>query len=123
MVSNTSAVPANERVIITNALEYWFTKDWDRHTSAPSKELFQKWFFGGSPVDQEIAEQFQPHMEKFFAGDYEAWKHDKDGALALVIFCDQWTRNVYRKSPKAFAYDTKAIEIAESIIADEGRFS
>ncbi|MEE2566297.1 DUF924 family protein [Hyphobacterium marinum] len=45
------------------------------------------------------------------------WLGDADEALALIILFDQFTRNVWRGSGKAFAFDPLARKAAEAMIA------
>jgi len=45
-------------------------------------------------------------------GELVAWEMDAEGALALVILLDQLPRNIFRKSPHAFATDGLAQAIA-----------
>ena len=42
------------------------------------------------------------------AGAFDHWTETPRGALALVILLDQFSRNLHRESPEAFAADTKA---------------
>lgn len=55
-------------------------------------------------------------MQKFENGEYSAWASDKDGALSAIILVDQLSRNMHRKTAKAFANDHKSLKIAKEII-------
>ncbi|MCM3880047.1 MAG: DUF924 domain-containing protein, partial [Vicinamibacterales bacterium] len=45
-------------------------------------------------------------------GALTAWTDSPDGALALIILCDQFTRNIYRQSIKAYCGDPTALVAA-----------
>jgi uncharacterized protein (DUF924 family) len=45
-------------------------------------------------------------------GELAAWEQDAEGALALILLLDQIPRNIFRKSPHAFATDGLALAIA-----------
>ena len=89
----------NDKDTIKAILDYWFViaedPTWDRH-SVFHKSLFNKWYFGGPEVDKELTEKFKEHLDKAAAGEYDHWKNDRDGRLAFVILCDQFSRNIYR---------------------------
>lgn len=55
-------------------------------------------------------------------GALDGWKDSVRGRLALVIVLDQFPRNIYRQSPKAYAYDEIARKITLETI-EQVRFS
>ena len=69
------------------------------------------WFMGGKEIDREIAEQFGGLVEAATQGKLDGWSATARGRLALVILLDQFTRNIYRGSSRAFESDAKAVEI------------
>ena len=71
-----------------------------------------KWFNGGEAFDQEIRENFEADVEAANHGDYDDWTKTPHGTLALLLLLDQFSRNIYRGSPKAFASDAKAVQVA-----------
>ena len=77
------------------------------------------WWKGTPEKDAEITAKFMGDHEAFMRGDYSGWIHDKDGALAAIILLDQWSRNMFRKDPRAFASDAKALEITLKILSNE----
>ena len=103
-------------------LDFWFGKDFDRHTTYPPAGSYPKWFGGAYGIDGKITLKFKEHMEKYFAGEYKGWEDDKDGSLAAIIMCDQFTRNVYRKKAKAFENDFRAHKIVHEILEDRQRY-
>ena len=56
-------------------------------------------------------------IERAIAGELDAWRDSPEGALALILLCDQFTRNCFRKTAQAFAGDARAIEMARHALA------
>ncbi len=50
------------------------------------------------------------------AGDLDHWQDTPDGALALILVLDQFTRNLNRNSPDAYANDNRALAVAKAAI-------
>lgn len=96
-------------------LDYWFgdaanTKDEDL------KDYFQRWFQGGKELDKEIKTKFGKAVKQATGDDLVTWENSTEGTLALIILLDQFTRNVYRGTDKAFAYDAKALRLCQKLI-------
>jgi uncharacterized protein (DUF924 family) len=72
------------------------------------------WFGGGPELDAKIRERFGALLERAKRGELDGWAKDARGRLALIILLDQFSRNVYRGTPEAFAQDEKALELARS---------
>jgi uncharacterized protein (DUF924 family) len=70
-----------------------------------------KWFAKDAAFDAEIAEKFLATYEAAAAGAL-AWGTTAEGALALLIVLDQFPRNIFRGSARAFAADPLAREVA-----------
>jgi uncharacterized protein (DUF924 family) len=70
------------------------------------------WFMGGKEIDQEINEKFRGMVEAATHGKLDGWAETARGRLALIILLDQFTRNIYRGSPEAFACDPKAAALS-----------
>ena len=81
---------------------------------SPEKALARHdiWYRGGKTVDEEIRERFEPLVHGALAGALSYWEHSPDGALALIILLDQFTRNLFRATPEAYSGDRRAHEIA-----------
>src|ERR1700730_6170770 len=75
-----------------------------------------KWFEKDDAFDAEIEPRFLG-VYKAAAGGALAWDENPQGALALVIVLDQFPRNMFRDSARAFAADPLAREVAARAIA------
>ena len=99
-------------------LTYWFGAE--RPFYDPHSDMKQKWFMGGAAVDAEVRAQFGADIEAALAGRHDgmAARGQRD-ALALVILLDQFTRNVYRGTAKAFGGDAQAVAIAKRTVTHD----
>src|SRR5262245_54336146 len=75
-----------------------------------------KWFTKDVGFDDEIRRRFLATYEAAAAGAL-AWNDTADGAFALLIVLDQFPRNMFRGSARAFAADPLAREVATRAIA------
>lgn len=91
-------------------LHFWFT-DLQSPNDYP-EEQSKIWFNGGPEVDQEIRERFESLLVKAKNEELIQWKETPRGRLALIILLDQFSRNIYRGTAKAFAFDAMALQLA-----------
>jgi uncharacterized protein (DUF924 family) len=76
-----------------------------------------KWFGEDETFDGEIRVRFLRTYEAAAADRLKTWEETPDGALALVIVLDQFPRNMFRGTARAFAADPLARAVAERAIA------
>jgi uncharacterized protein (DUF924 family) len=77
------------------------------------------WFEKNAAFDDEIRQRFVPVYELAAAGKLGSWMHTPAGCLALIVLLDQFPRNMFRGSAKAFAADHLARATAR-VILDNG---
>jgi uncharacterized protein (DUF924 family) len=94
---------------IETILHYWFGNA--EKTTLPSEHRTWMWFSGDASLDDEIKTQFQGDLNKAIHGGYNHWKETPRGFLALIILLDQFSRHIYRHTPKAFEQDKKALQL------------
>ena len=75
------------------------------------------WFRKDPAFDEEIRARFGGAVESALAGSFADWSASARGALALVILLDQFTRNIFRDTPRAFAGDARALATAQDAVA------
>jgi uncharacterized protein (DUF924 family) len=75
------------------------------------KTKLRRWYRANPAFDREIEAAFGADVERATSGALDAWSNEPRPCLALVILLDQFTRNVYRDTPKAYASDAKAQRI------------
>ena len=93
-----------------DVLEFWFGPP----DVAPTKR--KEWFGKAPEFDAEIRRRFEPLIGRAAAGACDDWRVSARDALALCIVLDQFPRNSYRGSPRAFATDAKALAVARDSI-------
>lgn len=75
---------------------------------------FERWFSRNDAFNSNIRARFLPTYEAAAAGHLDDWLDSDEGALALVIVLDQFPRNLFRGTPRAFATDAAALRISEA---------
>lgn len=101
---------------IEEILQFWFGSSPSEARYAERRKL---WFSKNPELDQEIRDRFMTMYEQAIAGELEHWQQSPQSCLALLIVLDQFSRNMFRNAPRAFAADTKALSIAKTAI-DQG---
>jgi uncharacterized protein (DUF924 family) len=96
-------------------LSYWFGDERDPIDGLAALERRgAMWFYGGPEVDREIAARFGGDLERARRGELDEWATDARERLALIVLLDQFSRNVFRGTPLAFAQDPTAQRLAVS---------
>ncbi len=75
------------------------------------------WFEEDPAFDEEVRARFTRDLERAAAGELDRLTATPEGCLALVILLDQFPRNAFRGTPRAFETDAKAREVANSALA------
>src|SRR5260370_34883771 len=95
--------------LVQEILDFWFG-------STDSAELGRRrkvWFQATREFDQEIRQTFSEARWLASSGALDELKETQTGTLALIILLDQFSRNIFRGAPQAFANDSKARYLAE----------
>jgi len=69
-------------------------------------------------VDNLVRSHYGEAWEQAVKGTCDHWTKTHRGLVALVILLDQFTRNMYRDTPKMFEGDAKCYEIVKKAIQD-----
>ncbi|MDG1311750.1 MAG: DUF924 domain-containing protein [Porticoccaceae bacterium] len=91
---------------IQQVLQFWFGQTINRATPSAQAKL---WWSKQQAVDQKIREDFADGLQALARGEYREWLHTASGRLAAIIVLDQFSRNMYRDTPEAFAQDSLAL--------------
>ena len=73
----------------------------------------EQWFKKHEDFDQLIENRFSSAIGNATAGKLDSWEKSETGCLALIILLDQFTRNVFRDTPRAFIGDKKALALSQ----------
>ncbi len=77
----------------------------------------EKWYKKDDAFDAAISDNFLATYEAAAAGHLSAWEKEPHSALALIIVLDQFPRNMFRGSARAWATDRLAGDVADSAIS------
>ncbi len=88
------------------ALDFWFTE-------LTPKQHFVK----DAALDETIRARFGATLEAAARCELFAWRATLEGRLAEVLVLDQFSRNVYRDTARAFAQDALALVLAQELVA------
>ena len=94
-------------------LAFWFGRP-DRPGYLEPREA---WFKKDEAFDERIRAGFTADYERAAAGEYDMLTTTPLGALAVTIVLDQFPRNMFRGTPRMYATDARAMEIARTAIA------
>jgi uncharacterized protein (DUF924 family) len=98
---------------IREILDFWFLPLGDPEHGKPR----DFWWDSTPEIDAEISSRFGALFDKAVTGELDAWRKSPDGALALILLCDQFSRNMHRRAARAFSGDAKALETARYAMA------
>lgn len=96
-------------------LNYWF----GAIGSADDGQTRPLWFQKSAATDAEIKQRFGGLIEDALADRLTAWGESALARLARILLLDQFTRNVYRDTPKAFSGDALALQLSLSLLDTE----
>lgn len=92
--------------------DFWY-QGIDDATVIHKKEMpFRMWFMKNQEIDDEIRDRFENELIAASKGKREDWKENLKGRLALVLLFDQFSRNIYRNTPRMFAFDKYALALS-----------
>ena len=74
------------------------------------------WFRKDPAFDAAIRARFGAAVESALAGTPGTDADTPRGALAAVVLLDQFTRNIFRDMPRAFAGDAQALALARAVV-------
>jgi uncharacterized protein (DUF924 family) len=90
----------------TDILRFWFDE------IEPAQ-----WWRADPAFDAQVRDRFGPVLRAATAGELHAWRATPEGRLAEVIVLDQFSRNIHRGTPAAFAADPMALALAQEAVA------
>ncbi len=77
----------------------------------------KKWWTKDNVFDELIRNRFGTLHGQAAQAECWTWRTSAKGRLAEIIVLDQFSRNLYRDSPKAFAADPMALALAQEAVA------
>lgn len=98
-------MPSADEISPADVLDFW-------RRAGP-----RRWFRKDGAFDRRFRDLFLPAHEAAARGGLDGWADGADGALALLILLDQFPRNAFRDSARAWATDPLALRIAHQALA------
>lgn len=95
----------NKNISPNDIIHFWFDE------IAP-----KTWWQKDSCFDNGIKKRFGKIHAAAIQGELETWRLTAEGRLAEIIVLDQFSRNIYRDTQLAFAYDATALVLAQEAI-------
>lgn len=93
-------------------LDFWFADACEDPERAQAAH--RRWFGTAPDVDRAIRERFAGLVDSALGGGLAAWVAYPRGRLGLVLLLDQFPRNLFRGTSRAFAGDARAGRLALS---------
>ncbi|WIY53205.1 DUF924 family protein [Devosia sp. YIM 151766] len=87
-------------------IEFWFVE-----------HDYEDWFGGKPEFDDKLAARFSGLHGEVARGEAWTWRETPEGRLAELIVLDQFSRQLHRGSPDAFAQDKMALVLAQEAVA------
>jgi uncharacterized protein (DUF924 family) len=92
---------------LQDIINFWFQELNDRQRFAKDEML-----------DSAMRARFGQMHKAAVAGELFMWRATAEGRLAEIVVLDQFSRNMFRDTPSAFAQDTQALTLAQELVAN-----
>jgi uncharacterized protein (DUF924 family) len=90
-------------------LKFWFGEGSEYGTA------HKRWFVKDAAFDAEVRKRFADLHEEL--SHNQEWLDEQRHCLARIIVLDQFPRNMYRGSARAFSSDARALEAGKHMVA------
>jgi hypothetical protein len=87
-------------------IDFWFTNK-------------PKWFLKEPEFDALIKKKFFVVYNQVINNELDSWSRKAEDILSLILVLDQFPRNMFRDTPKAFSGDKLALALAKEAIKKE----
>jgi uncharacterized protein (DUF924 family) len=89
----------------TDILDFWFKE------VSPAQ-----WWKADAEFDRLVEARFLPVLQQAAQGELFRWRDTAQGRLAEIIVLDQFSRNIWRGTPRAFSQDAMALALAQEAV-------
>lgn len=96
----------NKYMDYQDILDFWF-----------NSETQANWFARSDDFDRQIETKFRATWGCAAQAELWDWRSSAEGRLAEIIVLDQFSRNMFRESPLAFAQDSLALGLAQESVS------
>jgi uncharacterized protein (DUF924 family) len=88
-----------------DVLDFWF------HEIEP-----KQWWAAEPAFDARVRDRFGALLAQAAAGECWRWRDKAAGRLAEIVVLDQFSRNVWRGTPQAFAQDPMGLALSQEAV-------
>jgi uncharacterized protein (DUF924 family) len=74
------------------------------------------WWAADPAFDEQIRSRFSSTLQQAARGELHEWRSEPLGRLAEIIVLDQFSRNIHRGTPQAFAQDPVALVLSQEAV-------
>jgi uncharacterized protein (DUF924 family) len=99
----------DSHTLVRGVTEFWFGPKDDPERNSMRRD---RWFRIDPAFDEEIRRRFLDDVVAAGRGELDGLSSTADGVLTLLILLDQFPRNIFRGTPRMYAYDAKARAVA-----------
>ncbi|WP_075109845.1 DUF924 family protein [Halofilum ochraceum] len=85
----------------------------------PEPDRPGRWFSPDEGFDAEVRGRFEADLRNAAGGRLGRWERTPRGALALILLFDQFPRNMYRGTARAFLFDESARAVLDRSLPPE----
>lgn len=78
------------------------------------------WYNKNPDFDRDLKVNYGDLLNRASRAELFGWRNSHEGRLAEIIVLDQFSRNIYRDSPAAFAQDPLALALAQEAVGSGG---
>lgn len=100
--------------ILLDAHRFWF-QELIAGTDVPAEQV-RVWFSRHDGTDEACRVRFGDHLDAVAETDWPFETLPPAAGIGLVIFLDQFPRNLFREDGRAFAYDARARAAARRLV-------
>jgi uncharacterized protein (DUF924 family) len=93
-------------------LDFWFGRPGDAEYHRPREQWFRK----DDAFDAQIRDRFGALIARALVGELQSWAAHPASAVAQILVLDQFTRNVFRGTARAFSGDAQALAAAQALV-------
>jgi uncharacterized protein (DUF924 family) len=104
-----ATITDDDQLRIERILTFWFK---EQQLTAPQIDRRMDFWFGeDKALDLEVERDFGDDVREASEGKLDHWAEEPRGRLALILLLDQFRRNIYRGTAKAFEKDKAALKL------------
>jgi len=104
-----ATITDDDQARIDAIIAFWFK---EQQLSAPQIDRrMDVWFGEDAMFDQQVIGEFADDVERASEGELDHWADEPRGRLALILLLDQFRRNIYRNTARAYAKDKLALKL------------